>query len=225
MRIRRLNRSRLKKAKELKDNRKAIKKLPYMVLVDNIGRAQGIHKHIWWSAVRGQCGRLDWAMDNINHHPKYVVDSIWRALETKWKFQDFVYRLREMFKKCATKFMRNKKMQLKCKCQRSHKGKKLEDIKPCHWVNIEKVSKTSPKENNMSTSKHATVKEKEIVPDNEVEVHQTPLLIQVTMFFFDEVRIGESGLSGKLYSCCKTHFHMCTKDIYKSKSCNLCTLM
>lgn len=86
VRTRRLNRSRMRKAKELTENRKAVKNKPYVIHVDGTGRAQGIHKHLWRTAVRGQCGRLDPAMDNINHHPKHVVDSIWRALETEWEF-------------------------------------------------------------------------------------------------------------------------------------------
>ena len=47
VRTHRLNRSCLTKAKELTGNRKAVKKLPYVVPVDSTGRAQGIHKHIW----------------------------------------------------------------------------------------------------------------------------------------------------------------------------------
>ena len=164
-------------------------------------------------------------MDNINHHPKHIMGSIWRAMETEWEFQGFVHKSREMFEKCATKFMKNNKMQLNYKCQRNCKGKKPEDVKPRHWDNIEKVSKTSPKENSMSASMHATTKGKEIVQDDEVEVCRTPLLVQIIMFFFDEVRIGESSLSRNMYSCCKSHFHMYIQDIYKGKSCSLCILI
>lgn len=123
-----MSRSRVKRANELTSNRKANKKLPYVIHVDGTCKARGIHKHLWRFAVRGQCGRLDLAMDNINHHPKHVVDSIWGALEKEWEFEGFVHRAREMFERCATKFMRNRKMQLKYKCQQSGKSKKPEDV-------------------------------------------------------------------------------------------------
>lgn len=109
-------------------NRRAMNKLPYVIHIDGMGKAKGIHRHQWRAAVRGLCGRLDPTMDNINHHPKLSVDSIWHALEKEWEFEGYAPRAREMFEKAATKFMRNKKMQLKYKCLKEKGGSKPKDV-------------------------------------------------------------------------------------------------
>lgn len=56
LRTRRLNRWRGKRAKDLSNNRKAVKKHPYVIGVDMMGRPKGIHRHQWKAAIRGQCG-------------------------------------------------------------------------------------------------------------------------------------------------------------------------
>jgi len=104
-----LNRSRARRANELTNNRKGCKKLPYVIHVDGIAKAKGIHKHLWRATVRGLCRCLDPSMDNINHYPKHIVDSIWYVLEKEWEFEGFVHKAREMFEKAKTKFMRNKR--------------------------------------------------------------------------------------------------------------------
>jgi len=172
LRIRRLNRSRARKAKDLTNNRKALNKLPYVIYVDSTGKATGTHKHQWRAAVRGQCGRLDLVKDNINHHPKHVMDSIWHALEKEWEFKGFAHRAREMFEKSATKFMRNRKMQLKYKCKRIVDGSKPDDVSPSHWLKIKDLTKNSSKLTTSSASRHIIAKGKEKIASAEEGVNE-----------------------------------------------------
>jgi len=144
--MRRLNRWRGKRTKNLSNNRKAVKKLPYVIYVDATSKPDDIHRHQWKAAIRGQCDRLDPSMDNINHHPKHVVDSIWHALEREWEFQGYAHKAREMFEKSLTKFMRNRKMQLKYKCQKNVTAKPPDDVSPSHWAKIVDLTKKSMKE-------------------------------------------------------------------------------
>ena len=170
VRNRRSNRSRARRAKDLTSNRKAIRKLPYVIHVDGIAKARGIHKHLWRAAVRGQCGRLDLTMDNINHHPKHVVDSIWHALEKEWEFEDFVHRAREMFERLATKFMRNRKMQLKVKCCKIQDDSIPNDVNGVYWSKIVDLTKRSKTQSMTSGSLLSTPKGKEklLVVDREI---------------------------------------------------------
>jgi len=174
VRSRRLNRFRVKRAKDLTSNRKAMNKVPYVIRVDGMAKGKGFHKHLWRAAVRGQCGRLDPTMDNINHHPKQVVDSIWHALEKEWEFEGFAHRAREMFERSATKFMRNRKMQLKYKCQKIVDGPKPEDVKGGFWSKIVDLSKKGTTQNTSQSSMPSSSKGKEIVLAN-VKVEEKSL--------------------------------------------------
>lgn len=184
LRARRLNRSRARRANELTNNRKAVKKLSYVIHVDDSGKAKGIHRHQWCAAVRGQCGRLDPSMDNINHHPKHVVDSIWHALEKEWQFEGFTHRAREMFERSATKFMRNRKMQLKYKFQKSPDGYKPNDVSQSHWLKIADIVKKTGNEASSSASRQSIAKGKEMVPSEVEEDQKLPLQLLVTFMTF-----------------------------------------
>jgi len=61
---------------------------------------------------------------------------MWHALEKEWEFTGFAHKAREMFEKSTTKFMRNRKMQLKYKCKKIESGKKPDDMNGTHWKNI-----------------------------------------------------------------------------------------
>jgi hypothetical protein len=113
-----------------------VKKSSYVIHVDGSAKQRGIYKYLWRAVVRGQCGRLDPTKDNINHHSKNVVDSMWHAIEKEWEFEGFTHRAREIFEKCATKFIRNRKMQLKYKCQQHSSAAKSNDISKDHWSKI-----------------------------------------------------------------------------------------
>ena len=128
-----------------------------MIHVDGTGRAKGIHKHLWRAAIRGQCGRLDPSMDNMNHHPKHVVNSIWHALEKEWEFEGFAHRARKMFERSATKFMRNQKMQLKRKAKKDMDDVNPTDVSPNNWKKIIQLSKDSSKQSTSKVSMQSTL--------------------------------------------------------------------
>jgi len=181
VRTRRLNRSRMQKANELTCNRKAMKMLPYVIHIDGTGRAKGTHKHLWRAAVRGQCGRLDPTMDNLNHHPQHVVNSIWNALEKEWEFIGFAHRARSMFERQAMRFMRNRKMQLKNKCKKLGEKQKPTDVNDLYWkkiVNLTKESSRRSQSTILLPSTAVAIQEKSEVEQDRDEM---PLQIQVRL--------------------------------------------
>lgn len=61
-----------------------------------------------------------------------------------------------MFEKSATKFMRNRKMQLKYKCIKLADGTKPEDVSPIHWKKIVDLTNKSVKQSMSSIWKEST---------------------------------------------------------------------
>jgi hypothetical protein len=72
-----------------------------------------------------------------------------------------------MFKKSATKFMRNRKTQLKYKCLKEKDNKKLDNVDDTYWSKISDLARKSTKLCTSSISKQSTRKGKEIVEEDD----------------------------------------------------------
>ena len=84
-----------------------------------------------------------------------------------------------MFEKSATKFMRNRKMQLKYKCLKEKDGGKPNDVNGTYWSKIEDLTRKSTKLGTSLGSKRSNDKGKEKVTAREDDGFSSPLSIQV----------------------------------------------
>jgi len=123
-------------------------------------------------------------MDNIHDHPRHVVASIWHGLQREWEFKGFAHRTREMFERSATKFMRNRKMQLKYKCRRaldgskpsSELGVKPDDVNGVFSMKIADLTKNSKKMSTSASSSQSLLKGKDKVLEGEEVDKEATLL-------------------------------------------------
>ena len=66
--------------------------------------------------------RLDPTKDHVKHQPKPIIDSIWKALNSTWKFSGFFSMARRMFDGQITEYLWNMKNRLVARAKKDLKN-------------------------------------------------------------------------------------------------------